>query len=145
MNAPSVKTCFKCGATLPLGAFYRHPEMADGHLNKCKACTKTDVKRRYRDSRPERAAYDRQRNQRPERKASRARHLRAMRARNPEKYRAREAVAHALASGAMERRPCEVCGSDGAEAHHTDYSRPLDVRWLCKRHHFAAHGKESRT
>ena len=41
------KICFKCGRELPLDAFYAHPQMKDGHLNKCKECTKKDVKQNY--------------------------------------------------------------------------------------------------
>lgn len=55
--------------------------------------------------------------------------------RYPEKIRARTAVKTALARGQLQRLPCEVCGGTKAEAHHDDYSKPLEVRWLCRRHH----------
>tara|TARA_R110000782_G_scaffold264775_1_gene358146 strand:+ start:120 stop:659 length:540 start_codon:yes stop_codon:yes gene_type:complete len=37
------KKCFKCGERLPLTEFYTHKGMKDGHLSKCKSCTKKDV------------------------------------------------------------------------------------------------------
>lgn len=41
------KRCFKCGLILPLTEFYTHPETGDGHLNKCKQCTRKDVHENY--------------------------------------------------------------------------------------------------
>jgi hypothetical protein len=38
------KQCFKCGEIKPLTEYYKHPKMADGHLGKCKSCTKNDTK-----------------------------------------------------------------------------------------------------
>lgn len=56
--------------------------------------------------------------------------------RNPEKKRAHNQVYRALRDGRLHREPCEVCGStEKVQAHHDDYSKPLDVRWLCSRHH----------
>jgi len=44
-----------------------------------------------------------------------------------------------LRRGKIPRRPCEVCGDPNAEMHHDDYSKPLDIRWLCREHHMDLH------
>ena len=60
-------------------------------------------------------------------------------AREQEKYKARTAVGNALRDGKLQREPCVQCGNPRSEAHHEDYSRPLDVTWLCRRDHRALH------
>jgi len=136
-----MKTCFKCGAFKPLGEFYAHPQMADGHLNKCKECTKFDVKL-WAGATPElRRAYELRRNKTDSRKAARLNYLKQQRAKYPEKNRARAHVSYAIRTGNIKRQPCEACGSLKSQAHHEDYSRPLDVRWLCFPHHREADRK----
>jgi hypothetical protein len=57
---------------------------------------------------------------------------------HPEQAVARHAVNNAVRDGRLERLPCEICGAS-AHAHHDDYAKPLDVRWLCPVHHKEAH------
>lgn len=58
-----------------------------------------------------------------------------------EHHAARWKVHRALKAGSLMRCPCEVCGADKTHAHHDDYSKPLDVRWLCPMHHREHHAK----
>lgn len=44
-----MKACFKCGEPKPLDKFYKYSQMADGHLGKCKECTKKDVATHHKD------------------------------------------------------------------------------------------------
>lgn len=133
------KPCFKCGDTLPLSAFYKHPQMADGHLNKCKECNKKDVRENYRDNREHYVEYEKTRANLPQRMALNRITTTRMRTRYPEKYKAHSAVQYALRSGQLKRKPCERCGSLRVHGHHDDYSKPLDVTWLCPKHHKERH------
>lgn len=141
----SFKTCFKCGQAKPRDGFYAHPQMADGLLGKCKECTKADARKHYRADPEARAAYERERTARPERRAKALEYQRRRRQRSPEKCAARQAVGNAIRDGRFAKLPCEVCGSVDSQAHHEDYSRPLDVRWLCFKHHRETHGQVVRS
>lgn len=56
----------------------------------------------------------------------------------PERKYAHLQIYYALKKGTISKQPCFMCG-EKAEAHHPDYSRPLDVVWLCLSHHRQAH------
>jgi hypothetical protein len=134
-----MKRCFRCGNEKPLSEFYKHPRMADGHLGKCKTCTKQDVKTRYYAKFECVKAYERVRFQSLERKRKIRIYARLSRQKNPQKWKARDAVHWAVKTGKLVRPDrCSHCQAIGpVQAHHTDYSKPLDVVWCC----FACHRK----
>lgn len=127
------KSCFKCGRTLPIEMFYRHPQMGDGHINKCKECTALDVR------------LHREKNGDDIRRRDRARSVGKNRSKGGDKYKTRRA-AQSLFWHAIERgkiiKPlfCVRCWSAGRiHGHHYDYSKALDVVWLCESCHATEH------
>jgi hypothetical protein len=56
-----------------------------------------------------------------------------------EKGRAAQQLRDAVRQGKVTRRPCEICQEPNAQGHHEDYSKPLEVRWLCPKHHREEH------
>jgi hypothetical protein len=134
----TLKTCFKCGKEKALTEFYKHPFMGDGHLGKCKPCTRKDVRKNYVDKIEEKRAYDAMRNSSPERKKRAVESFKKSNTKHPERETAKAKTSNAIRDGKLLRQPCLICG-EKAEAHHPDYSRPLDVVWLCRPHHIQAH------
>lgn len=55
------------------------------------------------------------------------------------KLKCRSDFNHYLRDKKIERQPCEICGDDNGEGHHPDYNRPLEVHWLCRKHHRQIH------
>ena len=118
----ATKYCKGCGYDLPRHSFARDKSNASGLNSKCRDC-----KREYKlDWQKQNPGYN---------SAS----CKKIRANNPEKRRANRAIEYGLRKGTITRLPCSVCGSKSSEAHHEDYSKPLDVIWYCRRHHHDRH------
>lgn len=52
----------------------------------------------------------------------------------PEKIIARKICRNAVSSGVLIKKPC-TCGELKVQGHHEDYSKPLEVVWLCRKCH----------
>ena len=118
--------------------------MGDGHLNKCKECTKKDA----RDSldinlkNPLWIISERTRH-REKSRMYRSLGL-APKSGKPgffPKYKrdASHKVNNAVRDGKLKKEPCLACGDTKVQGHHEDYSRPLYVKWLCVKHHMERH------
>jgi hypothetical protein len=134
------KECFKCNKIKPLNEFYKHFRMADGHLNKCKECTKKDVNEHRGKNLEKIRKYDRERSKLPHRRKHLIDNAQQWRIKNPLKYHAHSILSNAIRDGKIIKQPCEVCGSTyRIHGHHDDYYKPLGVNWLCAKHHAERH------
>jgi hypothetical protein len=134
-----MKKCFRCNQEKDISEFYVHKEMVDGHLGKCKECTKKDVTDSYYANHEKRKEYDRKR--RPITKIR-------VKIRTEEELRkqkrANNIVEVAIKRGTLIKEACEVCGNIKVHAHHDNYDEPLLVRWLCPKHHIEHHNNNSK-
>lgn len=112
------KVCNKCGIDKPLSEYHTKRDWRDPiniqvfhYRSRCKNCVNMENRK---------AVIKYQKN-------------------NPEKEKVRQTTANAIARGIITRKPCMVCGETRVDAHHHDYSKPLDVLWLCRIHHNDIH------
>ena len=130
-----MKKCFKCGEEKDLSEFYKHKQMADGRLNKCKKCAKSDSLNHRLDNIEKVREYDRKRG------ARQTKEYAAMyKIKYPLKYKAHTMTGNAIRDGRLFKEPCSTCGSkEKIHAHHDDYAKPLNIRWLCSSCHAQWH------
>ena len=124
--------CSKCKEMLDVSMFHKNSRAKSGYQSQCKKCRTP--------SRPPievRREYNKRWRERNREKFNRL--TREWKARNKEKVRAHRKVNKALLYGRLEKKPCEICGELKVEAHHEDYSKPLEVVWLCRKHHVERH------
>lgn len=132
-----IKICKKCNKEKNVEEFYVHSKMGDGRLSFCKECVKERVRIYSHTDRGR--EVDRKRNTTERGKERQARHRKKYRRIYPEKYRAVRLAYEAFRRGDLTKYPCTMCGDAKSEMHHDDYSKPLEVRWLCRKHHREHH------
>ncbi len=144
-----MKTCKTCNTTKPYSDFYKHSQMTDGYLNTCKECKRKQQQEIRNNNLEYYQNYDRNRPNKEERneknkqylktengKLSHAKSIKRSKEKYPLKYKAKTAVGNAVRDGKLIKpTTCESCGaitlSKRLEGHHCDYSKPLEVMWLC--------------
>ncbi len=134
-----MKICPKCKMEKSVSEFYDDPVKKTGKFARCKSCI---LKQRkiYRQCNPETLRkYERMRAKLPHRRQKSHERGRAWRHGNKEKTSAQNKCQYAIRVGKMVRLPCEVCGDKNSQGHHEDYSKSLEVIWLCPLHHYHAH------
>lgn len=131
-----MKKCFKCNIKKSLKDFYAHPEMPDGHVNKCKKCNKKDVASHRIKNIDKIRAYDRDRGLRQPKE-----YFKNYNKKYPNAHLAITKVNNFVRDGKLKKKKCEICNSVKVVAHHDDYLKPLEVRWMCQAHHKQWHVK----
>jgi transcription elongation factor Elf1 len=114
--------CIKCNQSKSLDEFPLRSDRV-GHYTTCKSC---------------KSAYQKQYQKSVSGKRVQVLADQARKEKFAHKRNARSKTFTAIKNGTIQVLPCLICG-DKAEAHHHDYSRPLDVMWLCRTHHREAH------
>jgi len=132
-----MKICFKCGEEKALSDFYIHKKMLDGHLNKCKTCTKKDVRSNYEGNMVD-PNYIKK-----ERKRGRDKYRRLYTGTGKADKKSAERYFEKFPEKEKAKNSCALIKSIviGEEKHHWSYNEEhyKDVIFINKKHHMKAH------
>ena len=109
--------CKTCNKFKNLSEFTRSKRSPSGYEHRCLVC-RADWQRDYNKTHNGRAKHNKI--------------VKALIDKHPERRRAYYKVFKAIKDGVLVKQPCEICETPKTQAVHTDYSQPLNVRWLCR-------------
>lgn len=135
------KKCPDCKKEKLLSEFYKDRQQKNGYKPYCKSCVKKQLQIYYINNKAKIKKRDeRYKNSIQGRKVA-VETSRRMFKKYPKKTLARQKLYYHVKTGKIKRKPCIKCGSLKVEGHHFDYSKPLDVLWLCQFHHQEIEGR----
>ncbi len=137
------KYCYKCQSTKSVELFGKRTREKDGLRQECKECFKKFTKAKYKKTANYRKAHTRNMSRKyhkdPIFRAERIAYFKERRRLFPERDKASRKVKKAIVAGKLVRLPCTKCGNPKSHGHHEDYSKPLEVVWLCASCHMRMH------
>ena len=143
-----MKACGKCGKRKEDAEFYANRASEDGLTSMCRVCSAEYQKarrERLNASKPEewkKKTQDMSGYMKAWRESHPGYMTQAKREwwqKNRDKLKVKDTLRYAIKTGKVVKLPCQECGSQDSQAHHPDYSKPLDVIWLCREHHMEIH------
>jgi len=149
-----MKVCRECNVEKPLFDFYKHFAMGDGYLNKCKLCVKSRINKHREENIEKIREYDKLRSMLPHRVKARTEYAKTVngkisKQRSMKNYHEKfpmKRACHVITGNAIRDKKlikpsnCSKCDSNtNIQAHHDDYTKPLNVRWLCVKCHVKWH------
>ncbi len=135
-----MKTCTGCKEEKNESEFQARKSSKDGLTARCKDCLSNYD--RARASLPHRVEARKKYAQSNKGKIKGNAAKKAWQDRNLIKRSAHIIVGNAIRRGDLIKEPCEKCGEIIVDAHHDNHEYPLDMRWLCKKHHAKLHKDE---
>ncbi len=137
-----------------LSEFHRDCKSPDGYRGTCKICHRAVIKEWKKNNREKVRGYDKKHKELHKEEA--LKYSKKWKSRNPgkqtkyaktyinkypEKYKAHQAVRDAVREGRLIKKPCK-CGCIKVQGHHEDYSKLLEVEWMCQPCHKEYHRRK---
>jgi ribosomal protein S27AE/uncharacterized protein YlaI len=126
------RECPRCGTLTEFSDDYIKRR---GYMcNPCKSRATIESAKKHKERK-----YSHTREYQKTHKFDRSEYSKRYRNNNPEKKKAHSLVQTAIRNGSIIKQQCLVCGDSNSHAHHDDYTKPLEIKWLCHIHHMELH------
>ena len=117
LDKPDELLCTGCKCVKHVRNFHESTTTKRGYVYRCKQCSSIEASEYYQKNKKARQLYE-------------YNYLKTSK-----KRQAAKKAQRAVKLGKIIRQPCELCGDINTDGHHDDYAKPLELRWLCRKHH----------
>jgi len=133
----NTRYCSQCGQEKPLDEFDVNKTKPLRRAYRCKECRREyDRQHSSKKSKTPQKIEQVRRWHQSERGRMMDKQRRLLR---KDKIRTKNMLNYLIERGIIQRQPCIRCGEENGQGHHPDYSKPLEVVWLCQTHHSEEH------